>query len=313
MTQPFASETSKISGVTILDLPVGTISFLMTDIEGSTRLWEEHPNEMERTLQSHDEVASRIIALQDGVLVKRRGEGDSLFAVFDRPSDALAAALEFQQILQRDFSSGATPLRVRTAIHTGEVEHRDGDYFGPAVNRCARLRSVGHGGQILLSRTAFDLVQDNLPLGVSLLPLGEVTLRDLDRPEEVFQVLHPALPSEFPRLLSLEANPNNLPSQPSSFVGRVRELATLERMIERERLVTITGPTGSGKTRLALQTGADLLDRYPDGVWLVELAALTDPEQVPEAGREGPSDPCRRRILAGWTPCASRYERGRCC
>lgn len=267
----------------MLDLPIGTISFLMTDIEGSTRLWQEHPHEMESALQRHDEMASRIIALQDGVLVKRRGEGDSLFAVFDRPSDAVAAAVEFQQFLIREFADEATPLRVRTAIHTGEAEHRDGDYFGPAVNRCARLRSVGHGGQVLLSRTAFDLVQDNLPPDMTFLPLGEVRLRDLDRPEEVFQLLHPSLPAEFPRPRSLEVNPNNLPSQPSSFVGRGRELAILERMINRERLVTVTGPTGSGKTRLALQTAADLLDRFPDGVWLIELAAVTDPDSVPEA------------------------------
>lgn len=258
----------------------------MTDIEGSTRLWDEHPSEMEHALQRHDEMAAEIIALRDGVLVKRRGEGDSLFAVFDRPSEAAAAALEFQHMLLAEPEDGVTPLRVRTAIHTGEAEHRDGDYFGPSVNRCARLRAIAYGGQILLSRTAFDLAQDNLPPDASVLPLGEVKLRDLDRPEEVFQLLHPRLPADYPRPRSVRANPNNLPAQPSSFVGRGRELATLERMIERDRLVTITGPTGSGKTRLALQAGVDLLDRFREGVWLVELAAVADEARVPQVVAE---------------------------
>jgi predicted ATPase/class 3 adenylate cyclase len=264
-----------------LELPVGTISFLMTDIEGSTRIWQEQPADMERALQLHDETAARIIALNDGVLVKRRGEGDSLFAVFDRPSDAVAAALELQRFLLAEFSEQRLQLRVRMAVHTGEAEHRDGDYFGPSVNRCARLRAVGHGGQVLLSRTAFDLVQDNVLPEVTFKPLGEVKLRDLDRPEEVFQLLHPVLPDDFPLPRTLEGRPNNLPAQPSSFVGRARELATLERLIGKERLVTITGPTGAGKTRLALQMGADLLERFQDGVWLVELAPVGEPEDVP--------------------------------
>jgi predicted ATPase/class 3 adenylate cyclase len=264
-----------------LELPVGTISFLMTDIEGSTRHWQEDSAGMELALQKHDELAAEIIALRDGVLVKRRGEGDSLFAVFDRPSDAVAAALELQQTLLKEFSEGPVQLLVRIAIHTGEAEHRDGDYFGPAVNRCARLRAVAYGGQVLLSRTVFDLTQDNLPPECSALALGEIKLRDLDRPEEVFQLLHPSLPSDFPRPRSVQANPNNLPAQPSSFVGRSRELASLERLISRERLVTITGPTGAGKTRLALQTAADLLDRFKQGVWLIELAPVVESQLAP--------------------------------
>jgi predicted ATPase len=183
-----------------------------------------------------------------------------------------------QQVLQAEPWETPTPLRVRAALHTGEADLREGDYYGSAVNRCARLRSAAHGGQTLLSRTTYDLVHDSLPAGVELRDLGEHLLRDLQQPEHIFQLVVPSLPSDFPPLKTLDARPNNLPGQRSPLVGRERELAAVRSLLLRDDvgLVTLTGPGGIGKTRLALQVAADLIDEFPDGVYFVALAPVTD-------------------------------------
>jgi predicted ATPase/class 3 adenylate cyclase/Tfp pilus assembly protein PilF len=265
-----------------MNLPAGTVTFLLTDIEGSTRLWEQHPDAMRAALTRHDALANRLIPQHEGILVKSRGEGDSLFAVFARATDAAQAALALQQALTAQPWPTPIPLLVRMALHTGEADLREADYYGPPVNRCARLRAIAHGGQILLSQTTQTLVRDALPASCSLRSLGEHRLRDLSRAESVFQMLHPALPSEFPPLKSLDnpALPNNLPLQMTSFIGREKQIAEVSTLLDKTRLLTLTGSGGCGKTRLGMQVAADLLEDYPDGVWVVELAALSDPALV---------------------------------
>jgi class 3 adenylate cyclase len=178
-------------------LPAGTVTFLFTDIEGSTRLWQQYPTAMDLALVCHDALAADLVRQHGGTLVKHRGEGDSLFAVFSRAADAVAAALA----LQRAFHDEPWPqdllLHVRIAIHTGEAIVREGDYFGPAISRCARLRAAAHGGQVLLSAATLELVRGSLPEGVSLRVLGECRLRELARAERVFQRVHPDFPPDF--------------------------------------------------------------------------------------------------------------------
>lgn len=230
----------------------------------------------------HDSIAERIFTACDGVLVRSRGEGDSHFAVFARATNAILAAVELQRALAAEqWGVGAVPVRM--AIHTGEADLRDGDYYGRDVNRCARLRAAAHGGQILISQTVFDLVQESLPAGVLLKELGMLQLQNLQRPERVYQVVHPELPSRFPPLRLLDVLPNNLPQQVTSFVGREREIADVKRLLETTRLLTVTGAGGTGKTRLILQVAAELLEGEGDGVWFVELANLNDPVLVPRA------------------------------
>jgi class 3 adenylate cyclase len=188
-------------------LPVGTVTFLLTDVEGSTKLWEEHPEAMRAALARHDALASAIVAGNRGTLIKSRGEGDSLFAVFHRATDAVAAACALQQAFRSEPWPTPGPLRVRAAVHTGEAELREGDYYGSAVNRCARLRAVAHGGQVLLSMATEELVREALPGGASLRDLGLHRLPDLAHPERVFQLVHPALHGEFPPLRSPTPSP----------------------------------------------------------------------------------------------------------
>jgi predicted ATPase/class 3 adenylate cyclase len=265
------------------ELPTGTVTFLFTDIEGSSALWEREPVAMQGATARHDALIEQAVAEHGGVVVRPRGEGDSRFAVFARASDAVAAALAMQRALTTEPWPTSTPLRVRVALHTGEAELREGDYYGSAVNRCARLRAVAHGGQVLVSQATVDLAQDALPVGAGLRALGEHRLRDLTRPEPVHQLLHPDLPADFPPLRSLDSVPHNLPIQLTSFVGRERELAEIVTLLAAHRLVTLTGAGGCGKTRLALQAAADAQETFPDGVWLVELAPLSDPDLVPQA------------------------------
>ncbi len=261
------------------DLPTGTVTFLFTDLEGSTRLWEDHAEAMRRAVARHDELLRQAIASHGGHVFKTGG--DAFCAVFGRAPDALAAALEAQLALAEVSWEGVGQLRARMALHAGTAEERDGDYFGPALNRTARL-AIGHGGQTLLTRTVHDLVVDAQLAETALRDLGKHRLRDLQRHEEVFQLVHSALPSEFPPLRSLESVPHNLPLQLTSFVGRERELAELERLLRRTRLLTLTGAGGSGKTRLALQAAAEVVQDFPDGVWFVDLAVLADPGLVPQ-------------------------------
>ena len=264
--------------------PSGTVTFLFTDIEGSTHLWDEHPDSMRLALTRHDEIASSVIVEFAGVLVKSRGEGDSLFAVFALATDAVAAASAFQIALHGEPWPESLPLRVRMALHTGEADVREGDYYGATVNRCARLRAIGHGGQVLLSDVTHDLCRDSLPSACTLKPLGEHRLKDLGRPETVFQLCYSNLPADFPPLKSLDNPelPNNLPQQVTSFIGREKELGELRGLLEKSRLVTLTGSGGCGKTRLALQAAAEILDGSGDGVWLVALASLSDANLVPQ-------------------------------
>jgi class 3 adenylate cyclase len=263
-------------------LPGGAVTFLLTDIEGSTKLWEQHPEAMEAAVARHDTLAAVIVHQHAGTLVKQRGEGDSLFAVFADPVDAVTAATTLQLALCSEPWPSETPLRVRIALHTGAAALRDGDYYGATVNRCARLRAVAHGGQVLLSRTTRDHVRNCLPEGASLRDLGSHRLKDLQQPEQVYHLLHPDLPSDFPPLRSLEAFAHNLPAQLTSFIGREQAMAEVKQCLATSRLVTLTGSGGCGKTRLALQVAADLLEEYAGGVWLVELAPLVDDALVPQ-------------------------------
>jgi predicted ATPase/class 3 adenylate cyclase len=264
-------------------LPTGTVTFLFTDVEGSTKLWEQHPERMREALIRHDALIEEGVGEHAGVVVRPRGEGDSRFAVFSRPSDAVAAACAIGQSLFAEPWQTPTPLRVRMALHTGEADLRGGDYYGSAANRCARLRALAHGGQTLLSSATAQLARDVLPEGACLRDLGLHRLRDLERPENVFQLVIPGLPADFPPLKSLEAFPNNLPIQLTSFVGREREMAEVKRLLTTTHLLTLTGAGGAGKTRLSLQAAADLLESYPDGAWLVELASLSDPALVDQS------------------------------
>ncbi|HEY3248127.1 MAG TPA: tetratricopeptide repeat protein [bacterium] len=262
-------------------LPTGTVTFLFTDIEGSTRLWEQHPDAMKQALARHDALLREVIAGHGGQIFKTVGDG--VYAVFAAAPEALAAARETQQKLAAESWAVPGGVRVRMAVHTGRAEARDGDYFGPALNRVARLLAAGHGGQILVSEATSALVADDLPPEVSLQDRGRFRLKDLARPEQVFQIIAPGLPTDFPPLRTLDTLPNNLPRQLTNFVGRERELSEIKDRLTTTPLLTLTGPGGSGKTRLALQAGADLIEKFEDGVWLVELATVSDPKMVEEA------------------------------
>jgi len=259
-----------------MSLPSGTVTFLFTEIEESARLWEEHPQAMHAGMARHDSLLRRIIADHQGVVFKTIG--DAFCAAFAGAPQAVAAALEAQRALTAESWPEALPLRVRMALNTGAVESRDNDYFGLPLNRVARLLAIGHGGQILLSQAVYDLVKETLPEDASLGEHGLHRLKDLGQPERVFQLLHPSLPAEFPPLRSLSnpALPNNLPQQVTSFIGREKEIAEVKALLGKTRLLTLIGSGGGGKTRLGLQVAADLLEGVGDGVWLVELAPLTD-------------------------------------
>jgi predicted ATPase/class 3 adenylate cyclase len=259
----------------------GVVTFLFTDIEGSTRLWEVEPERMRPALARHDAIARAAVDHHRGVVVKMSGDG--VHAAFDDPLDAVGAVLELQQALADPEATDGIALRVRCGLHAGVDEHRDNDFFGGTVNRAARITSVAHGGQVLLSQAVAVLVRDRLPAGVALRDLGSVRLRDLASPEQIYQVVHPRLRADFPALRSLEATPNNLPQQVTSFIGRERELAEVKHLLGKTRLLTLVGAGGIGKTRLSLQAAADAMDDYPDGVWFVELAPLTDAQRVQQA------------------------------
>lgn len=279
-----------------MSLPTGTVTFLMTDVEGSTKLWEKYPERMRTVMSRHDSIATDVIGRSGGTLIKSRGEGDSLFIVFGRSSDAVAAALDLQRSLVAEPWPEETPVRVRMALHTGEADLREGDYYGQTVNRCARLRAIGHGKQVLLSSSAAQLARSALPVGAELLEHGQHGLRDIEGTEEVFQLLHPELPADFPRLRS--THPTNLPRQLTTFIGREKEIAEVRHLLLASvPLLTLTGSGGCGKTRLGIEAAGEMLTEYEDGVFLVELAALSDPALVPQTAaaavgvREEPGRP----------------------
>ena len=255
---------------------VETLTLLLTDIEGSTRLWEEHPEAMRVAIGRHHELASASVAEHGGYRPPDQGEGDSIFVVFADAAAAVACALDLQRAWLVEPWPEPVELRARIALHTGAVQLRDGrNYAGVAISRCARLRAIAHGGQTLLSEATRVLVSSALPPGSSLRDLGTHGLKDLTGPEHVFQLVHAGAPDEFPPLRSLDAVRHNLPIQLTRFVGRERELAELSSLLQSCRLLTLSGPGGVGKTRLALQLAAQLIERYPDGVWLAELGSVT--------------------------------------
>jgi predicted ATPase/class 3 adenylate cyclase/Tfp pilus assembly protein PilF len=257
-------------------LPAGTLTFLFTDIEGSTRIWERHPGRMPAALARHDALLRSVVARERGRVFKE--VGDAVCAVFGAASEALAAALAAQRALAAEAWDVPGGLRVRMAVHSGAAEVRDEDYYGTTLNRTARILAAGHGGQVLVSQAARELARDRLPEGVGLRDLGEFRLKDLTRSERIFQLDAPGLESDFPRLRTLEGRAHNLPVQPTPLVGREPELAAIRsRLLDEDvRLLTLTGPGGSGKTRLALQAAADLLDDFEHGVTAVFLAPLRD-------------------------------------
>jgi predicted ATPase/class 3 adenylate cyclase len=262
-------------------VPAGLMSILFTDIEGSTALWEEDGARMSQALAAHDALSRNAVERHHGTVVKMIGDG--MHAVFDDALDALAAVVDLQQALSDPAATAGISLRVRCGLHAGVVERRDDDYFGSPVNRAARIMSAAHGGQVLLSQAVVDFVRNLLPAEISLRDLGNVRLKDLATPEHIYQIVHPRLRQQFPALRSLEATPNNLPLQTTNFIGREQALAELQRLLAKNRILTLTGSGGCGKTRLGLQLAADSLERFPDGAWLVELAPLSDPERMPQA------------------------------
>jgi predicted ATPase/class 3 adenylate cyclase len=259
-------------------------TLVFTDIEGSTRLWEEQADRMSQALAGHDALSRAAVQNHRGIVVKMTGDG--MYAAFADPVDALNATAMLQQSLDELAGAHQFPLRIRAGVHLGIVERRDDDLFGSAVNRAARIMKAAHGGQVLLSQAVVDQVRERLPPSVSVRDLGSVRLRDLATSEHVYQLVHPHLRQDFPALRSLEATPNNLPQQVTSFIGRERELAEGKRLLAGTRLLTLLGMGGLGKTRLSLQIAADVLDDYPDGVWFVDLAPIRDPLLVPSAAAQ---------------------------
>lgn len=269
-------------------LPAGTVTFLYTDVEGSTRLWEEQPAAMGDAMARHDAIVRAAIETHGGQVFRTAGDG--LCAAFATAGPAVAAAAAAQQALAAESWPLHQPLAVRIVLHSTAAEPRDGDYIGGGLNRLGRLLAACHGGQTLLSQATEQLVRDHLPAGASLLDLGQHRFRDLSRPDRIFQLVMAGVSASFPPLRSLDDIPNNLPAQLTSFVGRQREVAEIVSLLTTfpaggrgERLLTLTGPGGTGKTRLSLQAAAELLQHFPDGVWLVELAPVSDPTLVAQS------------------------------
>jgi len=261
------------------NLPTGIITFLFTDIEGSTQRWEQNPEAMQLALARHDDILLQAFKMHKGSAYKRIG--DAFQVAFPSAIDALEASLAAQRALHSEPWDG-TSLKVRMALHTGPAEPRDGDYVNPLLNRLARTLSAGHGGQTLLSAATYELLKDHLPPSIELRDMGERRLKDILRPEHIYQVLAPDLPAEFPPLKTLDAFHTNLPAPLTSFVGRGAEIAEIKNLIAKNRLITLIGVGGTGKTRLSLEVAFDLLDSFLDGIWFVEFASLTDSALVPQ-------------------------------
>jgi class 3 adenylate cyclase len=294
------------------ELPTGTVTFLFTDLETSTRLWEEQPNDaMRDALARHDVIMHSAVECYDGIVFSTGGDG--IAAVFASAPDAIAATLEAQQRMAAEEWGVTGPLRARMGLHSDEGQLRaPGQYVNRPLNRCARLMSVAHGGQVLVSDATAALVRRALPPDANLVDLGEHRLRDLAEPVRVFQLVHPDLPAEFPPLRTLDTLPGNLPRQVTTFVGRATEIASLKDLVRQSSLVTLTGVGGVGKTRLALKVAAELVAEFPDGAWLCESRRFLIP---PRCGT-------RWRHVCGCSSCpaavsqsrySSTWKRSGCC
>ena len=289
------------------DVPAdAALTYLFSDVEGSTRLWERHPEAMQDALARHDAILRAAVEVCGGTVVKTTGDG--LMAVFGSAADAITASVAAQEGLRDELWGETGPLRVRMGTHVGEAQIRGGDYYGPAVNRAARVMAAGHGGQVLLSAPMAELVAGSLPDDVHLRDLGTHRLKDLAGPEHLFQLVRPGLPDTFPPLSTLDVRPNNLPTQTSAFLGRQGLLDDLRAQLDAEyaRLVTLTGPGGTGKTRLALQASAEQVDRFEDGVFFVDLsaereadgayAAIVRTVAIPGSGDDPPLEVLKRGL-----------------
>ena len=262
-------------------MPEGTVTFLFSDVEGSTQLLERHGPLMGEALWRHHAILEEAVDRHGGVVFET--VGDAMYAAFQDPGAAVATALEAQRAFATENWGEIGRLAIRIAIHMGDVERRGDHYFGAALFRAARLQAIGYGEQTLLSAATARTVADALPAGASLRNLGTHRLKDLGQPERVYQLVHPDLRARFPAVKSIDARPHNLPVQLTSFVGRERELDDLKSRLGEARSVTLIGEGGIGKTRLALQTAAEAIDRFEDGIFFVDLASLRDPELVPGA------------------------------
>src|ERR1700686_76558 len=263
-------------------LPEGTLTFMLTDLVGSTRAWESAPAAMREAMARHDRIVDRCLTEHHGTEVPSGRAGDSILAVFSRAADAATGALS----LQRDFAAERWPadvtLEIRVALHSGEAELRQGQYHGQVLNRCARLLATCHGGQVLLTGATEQLLVDELPPRTGLRDLGLHRLKDLARPEHVFELIDPDHPRAFPPIRS-QLPASNLPIQLTPFIGRDGELRQLRELQGRARSLTLTGPGGSGKTRLALELASELEAEHADGVWFIELGPVSGPQLVPQA------------------------------
>lgn len=264
-------------------LPEGVVTFVFTDIEGSTRLWEDASDKMIEALAQHDTEIDAAIEAHGGRSVKPRGEGDSRFIVFENARQAVAAVSDFQVRLASVDWVTPRPIKVRASVHTGHADLQLGDYYGSAVNRAARLRAIAHGGQTVVSGSTWELIQDNPPDGVTITDMGTHALKDLTRAEHVYQLNPPGLPDAFPPLKSLDAVPNNLPEQLTEFVGREDEIEQAKSLLDDTRLLTILAPGGTGKTRLAIQAAADAVSDHSDGVFFVSLAEVNSLNDIIQA------------------------------
>lgn len=261
-----------------LSVPTGKVTFLFSDIEGSTKRWESHPSAMQAAVARHERILSDAFARHHGYVFKTIG--DAFCVAFQVAKNAAQAAIDAQHALASEDFSAVDGLRVRMALHSGHAEERGGDYFGPSVNRVARLMAVGHGGQVLMSQVTYDLLRGEPASGMSLTDLGHHRLKDLPRAEHVWQLGADPSPSNFPPLNSMRASTNNLPVQTTSFRGRERDFERVIALLDRHAVITLVGSGGIGKTSLALHAGKALIDRFADGVWFADLSTIANPELV---------------------------------
>ncbi|HEV8655700.1 MAG TPA: adenylate/guanylate cyclase domain-containing protein [Candidatus Limnocylindria bacterium] len=259
-----------------------TFTFLFTDIESSTQLFQQYPHAYPQAVTRHHELLRKAIATRGGHLFETIG--DAVFAAFPRSADAVLASVEAQRALSAEKWADVGKIRVRMGVHTAEADLREGRYFGPGVQRCEKMMSTGYGGQVLVSGATAGAVSNQLPDGIGLRDMGTHRLRGLASAERIFQVTHPDLRSEFPPLKSLTTFLSKLPARAGTVVGREVERTEIQRLLRSSRLVTITGPQGIGKTRIAIELGADLLDDFPDGVWFVALGVAGGPSRPAAEG-----------------------------